>query len=658
MDSNSKQSNEVVATTTATSVGDASFTESACATNKASDTGKQTEEPKCQETEVSEETQKSHDRDDLTCNKAGSKARQRASAKSLRTQGRENRANDDLTRIQGIGPATARLLQRSGIKSYRELYEAKPERLQSILKDGGAKFEKVDSSSWSDQTRFAMNGDWIGLTSWTTAQVAASEKASEAAGHSETTVNQNSVVAKEATTVSETSGKVDDLTKIQGIGPATAKLLRKSGITTFRTLHETDTKHLQTILKKGGTKFKLVDPSSWTEQSRFAMNGDWIGLTSWTTAHDASSEKASEAAGHSETKVDQNSAGAKHATAVSETSGKADDLTKIQGIGPATAKLLRKSGITTFRALHETNTGHLQTILKEDGAKPKLFDPSSWIEQSRFAMNGDWIGFSNWTTAHVAASEKVSEAAGLSEPTTSGKSTAAVSAGSNKSDDLTKIHGVGPATAQLLQEFGIISFRTLQETSPKRLKSILKIGGSNFELVDSSSWVEQSRFAVNGDWDGLSKWMSTHVAATNETQVAATNLRATSDKNLVARSTRATSARSGKGDDLTKIHGLGPASKKKLNSKGINSFAQVASMTSQQLATLFAESAKRFQLIDTSTWPAQAQQFASAQIEQESTVINLETEILDEIDSIRDMASSSETSSSAPRKKEKVSTRD
>ena len=227
-----------------------------------------------------------------------------------------------------------------------------------------------------------------------------------------------------------------------------------------------------------------------------------------------------------------------------------------------------------------------------------------------------------------------------------------VSEASGKADDLTKIHGVGPATEKLLQEFGITSFRTLHETSLKRLKSILKIGGSNFESVDSSSWVEQTRFAINGNWDGLSKWMSTHVAATKETPVAAINQRTTTDENLVATSTFATSTKSGKGDDLTKIHGLGPASKKVLNSKGINSFAQVASMTSQQLAALFAESAKRFQLIDPSTWPAQALQFASAQIEQEATVINLETEILDEIDSIRDMASSAKTSSSAPRKKE------
>ena len=546
LDTNSKRPNEVVATTTATTVGNASITESVSSTDTASDAGVQTEEPQCNEPEVNDEIQKPHDRDDLTCIKAGSEARQRASAKSRRTQDRENQANDDLTRIQGIGPATAKLLQRSGISSYRELYEANPERLQSILKNGGAKFEKVDSSSWSDQTRFAINGDWIGLSSWTTAHVAASEKTSVAAGHSEATVNQNSVEVKEATAVRVTPSKVDDLTKIHGIGPATAKLLRKSGITTFGALREAGTGHLQTILKKGGTKFKLVDPSSWIEQSRFAMNDDWIGLSKWTTAHGVSTEEASPVTAHSQL----------------------------------------------------TTNGKL-------------------------------------ATAATAASTSPS-----------------------KSDDLTKIHGVGPATAQLLQEFGITSFRTLHETSPKRLKSILKIGGSNFELVDSSSWGEQTRFAVNGDWDGLSKWMSTHVAETNETPVAARNLQATSDKNLVAGSTPSTSARSGKGDDLTKIHGLGPASRKKLNSKGINSFAQVASMTSQQLATLFAESAKRFQLIDTSTWPAQAQQFASAQIEQEATVINLETEILNEIDSIRDIASSAQTSSSAPRKKEQASTRD
>ena len=119
--------------------------------------------------------------------------------------------------------------------------------------------------------------------------------------------------------------------------------------------------------------------------------------------------------------------------------------------------------------------------------------------------------------------------------------------------------------------------------------------------------------------------------------------------------TKVTTVRSTSTDDLTKIHGLGKASQKVLNGNGVYSFAQVATMTSQQLNGLFAESKKRFQLIDTSTWPAQAEQFARTESEQAVSSLTVEMEMLDEIDSIREMAAEARTTSAASSKKKQAS---
>ena len=94
-------------------------------------------------------------------------------------------------------------------------------------------------------------------------------------------------------------------------------------------------------------------------------------------------------------------------------------------------------------------------------------------------------------------------------------------------------------------------------------------------------------------------------------------------------------------DDLTKIRGIGPATTKVLNANGIHRFEQLAEMSSQQLEDLFADMASRFKMQDRSTWPAQAKSFASQRGGAEDT----EMEILEDINSIRAIASESNSTS-------------
>lgn len=71
---------------------------------------------------------------------------------------------------------------------------------------------------------------------------------------------------------------VDDLKKIEGIGPKIAELLGKAGIYTFKDLGKATKTTLKGILEKAGSRYKMHDPSTWAKQAKVAAKGDWAKL--------------------------------------------------------------------------------------------------------------------------------------------------------------------------------------------------------------------------------------------------------------------------------------------------------------------------------------------------------------------------------------------
>jgi WS/DGAT/MGAT family acyltransferase len=66
----------------------------------------------------------------------------------------KQRRPDDLTKINGIGPAVATLLYDRGISSFTDLAGLEVGRLQAILREGGARFQNMDPSNWPEQARY------------------------------------------------------------------------------------------------------------------------------------------------------------------------------------------------------------------------------------------------------------------------------------------------------------------------------------------------------------------------------------------------------------------------------------------------------------------------------------------------------------------------
>ncbi len=69
--------------------------------------------------------------------------------------------------------------------------------------------------------------------------------------------------------------RVNDLTVIEGIGPAIAHLCINRGITTWWSMANADLALLRSMLAEAGPKYQVHDPASWPQQARLLANGQW-----------------------------------------------------------------------------------------------------------------------------------------------------------------------------------------------------------------------------------------------------------------------------------------------------------------------------------------------------------------------------------------------
>jgi predicted flap endonuclease-1-like 5' DNA nuclease len=79
----------------------------------------------------------------------------------------------------------------------------------------------------------------------------------------------------------------DNLEIIEGIGPSIAHLLRSSGVNSFAKLADMKIAGLQSILDKGGPRFRVANPQTWAEQAALAVSNRWLELRKLQDALDA-----------------------------------------------------------------------------------------------------------------------------------------------------------------------------------------------------------------------------------------------------------------------------------------------------------------------------------------------------------------------------------
>jgi len=161
-------------------------------------------------------------------------------------------ATDDLTKIEGVGPKIAELLNAGGITSFAQLASTPADQVKSILTAGGGSFAAHDPTTWPQQAQLAADGQWEQLQKW-----------------------------QDELDGGKPAAEPDDLTKVEGIGPKIAEILATAGLSTFSSLAATSADRVKEILEAAEGNFAAHDPTTWPQQAQLAANGQWEELQKW-----------------------------------------------------------------------------------------------------------------------------------------------------------------------------------------------------------------------------------------------------------------------------------------------------------------------------------------------------------------------------------------
>ena len=271
---------------------------------------------------------------------------------------------DDLTFIDGIDEETQQALYSAGYYRFSQLANADEVDLKRALVNSNIEYRNSNTRTWKALAKKAATLPQFRLTG-------------------ESSTGSNRVTKKQV--VEEQS---DNLTRLRGIDSAAAKVLRESGIQSYKQLYEAGPARLASIFASAGPKFASIDTSQWTAQSKFAVDNDWVGLNKWW--HDNPVEQA-------DTKKQEMLAQKRIDTKPAQTPvptngnsfGGGDDLTLIKGIGLATERHLKKHGITSYAHIAESTTDRFEEIFHDTGNRFQTLNFETWAEQAKVLMASD-----------------------------------------------------------------------------------------------------------------------------------------------------------------------------------------------------------------------------------------------------------------------------
>jgi predicted flap endonuclease-1-like 5' DNA nuclease len=176
---------------------------------------------------------------------------------------------------------------------------------------------------------------------------------------------------------------IDDLARIEGIGPKIAGALVDGGIRSFDQLAEADVDALREAVNAAGITF-APSITTWSQQAKLLADGneeEFQALTDRLVAGRAATDPADQP-------------------------GPANDLARIEGIGPKVAAALVDAGIRTYRQLADADQHAVRAAINAAGI---TFAPSmaTWSQQAQLLADGDEDGFTDLTLRLVAGRDNI-----------------------------------------------------------------------------------------------------------------------------------------------------------------------------------------------------------------------------------------------------------
>lgn len=242
----------------------------------------------------------------------------------------------------------------------------------------------------------------------------------------------------------------------------------------------------------------------------------------------------------------------------------ADDLKKINGIGPAIEKDLNVMGVYNFKQIADfqpSDIDNINTALDFPGRVER----DEWIPQAK-RLQGQSSGNSTSGSGQRSTSSAATSAGNTARPAVT-KESLRFTNRETQADDLKKINGIGPAIEKDMNTMGVYNFKQIanfQQADIDNVNTALDFPGR----IERDEWIPQAK-RLMGQGTGA---QSGSVAS----QTAAAGSATASNSPTVTKETLRFSNREAQADNLQLISGVGPVIEQDLNSMGIYNFSQIA----------------------------------------------------------------------------------
>jgi len=238
-----------------------------------------------------------------------------------------------------------------------------------------------------------------------------------------------------------------------------------------------------------------------------------------------------------------------------------DDLTRISGIGPVMQDLLNELGVVSFAQLAAFDSADIERV---DGALEGF---------SGRIVRDDWVGQARGFVA--AGDDDAPARAGTRQP---------LFEAPEQRDDLKRISGIGEVMEKLLNELGVVSFAQLAAFDQADIDKVDTALEEFPGRVERDDWVGQARQLVGspGGPDG-SREPNDPTSSPDRSPADGSASSGDGAREASAVSGRESAGGVYGGDDLTRISGIGRATRVHLAELGVTTFADVAGLEASDI---------------------------------------------------------------------------
>lgn len=270
-------------------------------------------------------------------------------------------SDDDLTRIEGVGPKIAQALKAEGLGSYEKIAGAPEEEIREALAASGITFAPA-ASSFAAQAQYLVDGDEEGLAEYQDYLVAGRDRKSA-----------EFVEDVDYTDVDEVEGAAAKEAALAADAEAVAEATGQDAPTAEEVAADA-------AVVPVPADADAIDETA-ADDTAAAATDDTAPADDTAVADDAAVAAAPVAADPAPADDD----------AAATSTPADDDLKVIEGIGPKIERVLKEDGVTSFAQIAAMDEAALRESIGKGGIR---FAPSvkSWAKQARFLADGDTEG--------------------------------------------------------------------------------------------------------------------------------------------------------------------------------------------------------------------------------------------------------------------------